>query len=1161
MKTKNKFFNIILILLLFSFFTNWSIEAKEKEGKKGIKTQTKYNTLAKTSIDDPGGKKGDAYRMFINNINMPLNRRGTMGNVLLPDFDGVERDGGRFDGTVFLWAGGFYISGISNDTMWAIGNAAASRDEHFYNGTYAGGGQTDPRAVVYVLRAKDGDFHSSWDDWKDAVALGAEFYDGDGDGEYNPVDLNENGKWDPDEDRPDLLGDETAWCAYHDAMPASLRTGYENVVPQGIEIKQTVFGFASKGSLGNILFLRYKIFNTGMVADVMDSVYFGVWADPDVGDVTSDLVGCDTTLNAGFVYDSDIDPEYNNSPCFLIDFFQGPVGYEPGETFVDDNANGIYDEGETALDTAFEIRGLVRGVKEFPGARNLGLSSFTHYIQGNDLLGDPLNETEARYYNLGLNRGGDLFDPCDWGFGEVHGSVNCEDVDPYFLYSGDPVADEGWICVRHDDQRQMSNTGPFQLKVGEPIEIVVAYVVGRAPTSLASVDEAKKISNFAQFIYDNNFKIAPPPPVPEVAIKTEENAIELFWDTHEQVNFSELALDAVGDVVYDVKFEGYEVFMYNSNSTAEEENGKNNVIRIASYDLANDIGDVLSEGGGTGEREIIYSKGIQLDPEIFGDPERGRIKLRITDDPFTGDPLIKGRPYYIGISTYGLNHHVLTRVDSGLGLSETFYLPGSEDITSTATIPSILGDGPGIIPGSNLNLPFRSGVAAEHNAGGSTAEITYAVINRDAVQPHEYEISFIKDSLSSFYNLLWRVTDKSTGAIVVDSSSAFEQQNPEFVADGVQPYIEWIEPALLDAEFEGSGDPWFTDTSSVAGPLYVGGDVDTSLFAQLIKAKKSTAISADKMRRVEIRFGEPSMAYRYLKKATSTRYLYPDPEDASLGSGFVEVPFSAWVKDFEYGEEYQLAVGFTESSSNDNSVGVPDGIWNPYSNLRFSREYIIVFSTPYDPSGSNVAYTGTFTGSGSAKFADIGNGYRIDASDPRVTDEIAAVGKSPFFDAMYIVGLESKDSTDNFNPTGTYIVNTAHPLTVMDTYTYTPALDLSAQEEQDNFDKVNVYPNPLYGFNSLTSFGGRADEPYVTFTNLPGEVTIKIYSLAGVLLRTLRSEDKSSLTSPFCEWNLQNEDGLRVASGMYLAIVSSPGLGDKVLKFGIITPQKQIQRF
>jgi len=42
---------------------------------------------------------------------------------------------------------------------------------------------------------------------------------------------------------------------------------------------------------------------------------------------------------------------------------------------------------------------------------------------------------------------------------------------------------------------------------------------------------------------------------------------------------------------------------------------------------------------------------------------------------------------------------------------------------------------------------------------------------------------------------------------------------------------------------------------------------------------------------------------------------------------------------------------------------------------------------------------------------------------------------------------------------------------------------------------------------------------------------------------------------------LRNEDGLRVASGMYIAILTNPDFGDKILKFAIIMPQKQILNY
>jgi hypothetical protein len=136
-----------------------------------------------------------------------------------------------------------------------------------------------------------------------------------------------------------------------------------------------------------------------------------------------------------------------------------------------------------------------------------------------------------------------------------------------------------------------------------------------------------------------------------------------------------------------------------------------------------------------------------------------------------------------------------------------------------------------------------------------------------------------------------------------------------------------------------------------------------------------------------------------------------------------------------------------------------------------------------------------------------------------------------------------------------------YPYTEDDVFQFTTKKQgaLTADEEKQLWDKVNVFPNPLFGFNPLTSYdsNGYPDEPFVTFSNLPNDVTVKIYSLSGSLLRTLVKES----STPFLRWDLKNESQLRVASGMYLAIVTSPKFGDKVLKFAIIMPQKQIQRY
>ncbi len=449
---------------------------------------------------------GDAYALDINNIYLPLNRKGILAAVDIPPPIG-NGSGGQFGGNVFLFSGGFFLSGYSNGQLWANAVASASLVEDYLPGTYQFG-QSDPRAQLYKIRYDDPPFGQSWQDWVDAVALGADFYDGDGDGIYNPIDLNGNNQWDPDEDHPDLLGDEMLWCVFHDGLPAAQRR-WDTVEPQGIEIRQSVFAYSSSPYLQDVIFIRYRILNTGMVANDMTDVHFGVWDDPDIGGsdgYTDDLVGCDTVLQGGYTYNDGPDPSYgNNPPSFFAKTLAGPVTYIPGVTFIDNNSNGTYDEGiDTPLDTAYVHRGQLLGIKVYPGAMNLALSSAVHYLNGDPNINDPSNKEEARNYMLGLTRIGDMIDPCTWSYGDVRGGVNCSEVNPMFWYSGDPVTNYGWINIIPTDQRQMQNIGPFTLEEGKEIEVFVAYAVGQGTDALTSITEAKSISIQSQGLYDLN---------------------------------------------------------------------------------------------------------------------------------------------------------------------------------------------------------------------------------------------------------------------------------------------------------------------------------------------------------------------------------------------------------------------------------------------------------------------------------------------------------------------------------------------------------------------------------------------------------------------------------------------------------------------------------
>lgn len=98
--------------------------------------------------------------------------------------------------------------------------------------------------------------------------------------------------------------------------------------------------------------------------------------------------------------------------------------------------------------------------------------------------------------------------------------------------------------------------------------------------------------------------------------------------------------------------------------------------------------------------------------------------------------------------------------------------------------------------------------------------------------------------------------------------------------------------------------------------------------------------------------------------------------------------------------------------------------------------------------------------------------------------------------------------------------------------------------------RVNVFPNPYYGMNRSEI---NRYSRFVTFNHLPYLATIRIYNLAGVHARTIRKEDETQ----FARWDLNNENGLPVAGGLYLAHIemrdiNNNDLGDKILKLMII---------
>jgi hypothetical protein len=1171
MRNQKIFFPKLILLLLTIGMVSFGFIEGDKRGSTQNKTY-KLNNVSNT------GKQGDAFRMNINNLDIPINRVGTIAAVNIPPSGTL----GRYGVGTFLFSGGFLMSGYSNGNLWAFGQATASLVENMTPGTVASG-SNDPDAVMYVLDREEPAFGLGWQDWKTAVdKFGADFYDGDGDGQYNPVDKNGNGEWDADEDAPDLLGDKTAWCVYTDGIPGAQRTRYQGVNPQGVEIRQTVFAFASKGALGDIMFIRYRIKNSGLVADRLDSVLFGVWADPDVGtDFENDLVGVDVPRNAGFTYNAEgTDPAYGVAqPCFMIDFFLGPRSYIPDETFTDNNGNGVYDDGiDTALDTAFAYRGKNLGISRYPGAKNLPVSSFVHYLQSDPLRGDPDDEFQARNYMNGRLKLGEVFDPCGpdaWG--GVFGGVNCATLNNRFWYSGDPVTNVGWLTTTGNDQRQMTNVGPFTLNKDDEIEILVAYIVGQGTDRLTSITKARQTDDGAQFIFDGNFRAPIPPPTINVEVQSGEDFIDFLFPINRQVGF----VDSTSAWID--KYHSTNVYAYRVNSTQDVVAGVENSKLYTSYQRDYFVKDLYKENAETGGIELLYTEAPnKLDYTTYTDSITGKIRLRVTSDPFTGGPLVKGKPYYFAFTSTAINYDALVnKSGAAFGTPGDYYLSVAGFVAEVENVPRIIT----VVLGEDMYDPPIPLVDGSKVSGGSNGQLQYDVVDKDMLTGDKYSISFEIDSTSTKYSTNWILKNENTG-FVFPPSNAYLFGSPVINEVPTEGFLVKLSNEIADSITirRNLSQNWAT-----ANIYYLAKDMDDDSRklpgggTQLEQAQNNYT-KADKLRRVVLKFGQTGKAYRYLNgfvganpPARNNSYVYaggvtetnpniPNPsilsEIGKLGEGYVDVPFTAWVEDEQFGETRQLAVGFLERRKTGTVDGKPDGNWDPGTNVNSSGEFIFIFNQSYDPNGGQLEYTGNFPAS-SVVWSDL-RGYTIPA-DANATPDQRKIAASPFFDVLYTAAINRADTLTFWSAGDQFEIEIdKYPYTPSDKFEFqtTKAGALTEAQEKALFEKVTVYPNPLYGFNVATSYtNSAADEPFVTFSNLPEEVTIKVYSLSGQLLRTLGVEDKSSPSSPFLRWNLQNESGLRVASGMYFAIVTSPKFGEKVLKFAVIMPQKQIQKY
>ena len=136
-----------------------------------------------------------------------------------------------------------------------------------------------------------------------------------------------------------------------------------------------------------------------------------------------------------------------------------------------------------------------------------------------------------------------------------------------------------------------------------------------------------------------------------------------------------------------------------------------------------------------------------------------------------------------------------------------------------------------------------------------------------------------------------------------------------------------------------------------------------------------------------------------------------------------------------------------------------------------------------------------------------------------------------------------------------YTLKVRDPLSSIDKFSFTTKaqyVDESLAAEQFKQGPY-VVPNPYVGAASFEpqrfAVSGRGERK-IEFRNIPSGATIRIFTLSGELVETLRHD--GTATSSAVSWNLRNSDNLEVAPGLYIYHVDASKTGEFIGKFAII---------
>ncbi len=1144
----SKIFKLLLLLILGVALSSPCINAKGEQKDKGAKRLSKTEGTPIRALLNVNSISTVIKNDGITDIDRDEQNSGLVypkGSGKTAVFQSGLLWGVRIEGDPQVRVGGSaYSSGLQGGRILDNGKpydqltaeSTSESDVRIFRvrpDVYPGGPQADLSAEVNDNEGTEDQIRAQYEtDWMEWPAqYGAPF-----------DDVNGNGTYEPDVDIPGVPGsDQTIWSVANDLNPGNTADLY-GALPIGVEQQATYWAYNRTGALGSMIFRKYKLINKSNA--VFHDMYVSMWSDVDDGNATDDFAGCDTVLSLGYCYNANAnDATYNPlpPPAVGFDFFQGPI--VDGVAGEDKNKNGVDDA---------EDFGIFNSQRVGPGKINLPMTAFYYFARGDANVTDPTRkalEGSTQFYNFfqgRIGKTGDLFVDAVTGLPTT------------YALTGDPVSKQGWIdgvLLPSGDRRIGQASGPFTMAPGDTQEVVVAEIVAGAIPGvdrLSAIGLLKFYDRTAQDAFDNFFDLPTAPPAPEVSIPgTYDPDLKVYYalDKKIVIDWGENSTKVSQTENFDskgYKFEGYNVYQL-PNAAASVGEGK----RIATYDIVNGVLKI------EGQFFDVTTGVVATKVQQFGNDTGIKRYLEITSDEIkSGVPLVNGNRYYFAVTAYAYNPDAtITNLENPISILT---------IVPTA-----------ISPGYDYNGADQDTLQVAHTTtfgNPSDGNLFPIIVDPTKLTGMQYTVTF--DTLPGG-SIVWNV-DREDGVRVLANQTNQNADEESPIADGIQFRTQGapLDVKGFDVTANASGPITGAEcTYEITSPPSDGKGMSADWFRDVLGSPNGGALSGCVETPMQVAGGyyffaagpntvgdHETMLNRITRDGSlfnllipnnyeirwtgSGKALWPTEFHDNITAGTYDVPFELWFlgPNLDDPSDDVRMIPAIFDNSDTVGAGVPtfDFILDHEASSANNDPYsdLIYFYMPGDMTPGDAGYQAFVAESPTTR----GETW---------TEHLARV-------VLFNWNQSQGDGSVNAQPEiGTvFRIRMTVPNALTDVFTFTaPKESYDSKQATEDVNKVNVYPNPYYGVNTeeLNKYNR-----FVTFTHLPAKATIRLFNLAGVMVRTIEKDNSST----FQRWDLANESGLPVASGLYIAYIDMPEVGrTKILKVAIIQEQQILDRF